>query len=456
MSTIIKYNNASKILADGKTATLQCKDKMMLTDVVIESPCDSSGIEFNIAYGDTPPEDTSKLWVKCVEPKDSIISPKVESLSYQMENGVTIIAMPSIRPAVQVGSKVLFYNGYGYRSHTDTYAQTFEQTGHIYDLETDTFSSWSVSNQSTQYYEYSTGVCVNDTGYLCGGYSLTRYIYDAYIRRVMPPNTTATGASFGLMDTTKAYCAAAAVDSNIYIFGGISRTGSYSFSESLTTTSIHMADTMTGDITKLSTTYNYGYKAAAANVDGKIYLFGGGYKAANKGTLEITDNIAVFDATTHNITILEQKLPDIALGISGIAVGSKIYLFGGRWGTSQNMSKDIYVFETTTGELTLVGQMASAGETIMLALWNNYIYMLTGYGEWNGYRSTVDRMSLTVLLDEGKLLIETGVNKNTFSLINTGSANVEVGTNHVYLGNSEGYAEKVPAYLYKDGEWIEI
>ena len=34
------------------------------------------GVELNIAYGDTPPEDTSKLWVKTAEPNGVLISPE--------------------------------------------------------------------------------------------------------------------------------------------------------------------------------------------------------------------------------------------------------------------------------------------------------------------------------------------------------------------------------------------
>jgi hypothetical protein len=33
---------------------------------------------------------------------------------------------------------------------------------------------------------------------------------------------------------------------------------------------------------------------------------------------------------------------------------------------------------------------------------------------------------------------------------------VKAGIKEVYLGNSEGYAEKVPAALYVDGAWVEI
>ena len=443
---------------DGSAVVLDEPPEKYDGEIFSEPGTVSEVMGLNIAYGDTAPEDTSKLWVKCEESRDVNISSNIGTASFQMEASVTLLNRPSIRPAVQIGSKVLLYNGYGYTSHTDTTAETFKQSGHIYDLETDTFSSWSISNQTTQYYEYSTGVCVDNTGYLCGGYNKTRYNYDSSITRVYVPDTTPTGANMlSGMDTCKAYCSAAAVGSKIYIFGGLCRkSDSQTINSVKTTSTIHMADTKLGEATRLSTLYDYGYKAAAAAVDDKIYLFGGGYRAADGGPLYVTKNIAIFDTNTYEITILDQKLPDIALGISGIAVGSKIYLFGGRWGGDLKMSKDIYAFETTTGELELIGQMASAGETVFLALWNNYIYMLTGYGEWNGYRSTVDRISLKTLLDSGKLLIETGVNKNTFSLISNPAINVEVGIKNVYLGNSEGYAEKVPAALYVDGAWTEI
>ena len=105
----------------------------------------------------------------------------------------------------------------------------------------------------------------------------------------------------------------AAVDKNIYLFGGYTRG---------TETTINKFDTTSETITTLSAKLPQAtlYMGTAA-VDKNIYLFGG------NGPL---DTINKFDTTSETLTTLSVTLPKVASAIGAATVDKNIYLFGGR------------------------------------------------------------------------------------------------------------------------------
>ena len=56
---------------DGQSATLHCRGKSMNSDLLLLVPrrksASGGGAEMNVAFGDTAPDDTSKLWIKTAE-----------------------------------------------------------------------------------------------------------------------------------------------------------------------------------------------------------------------------------------------------------------------------------------------------------------------------------------------------------------------------------------------------
>ena len=58
---------------DGQSATLHCRGKSMNSDLLLLVPrrksASGGGAEMNVAFGDTAPDDTSKLWIKTAEPE---------------------------------------------------------------------------------------------------------------------------------------------------------------------------------------------------------------------------------------------------------------------------------------------------------------------------------------------------------------------------------------------------
>jgi hypothetical protein len=121
----------------------------------------------------------------------------------------------------------------------------------------------------------------------------------------------------------------------------------------------------------------------------------GGYNGTDR------DEIIKFSMETLRAETLDVQLPYAATQIAGASVGNKIYLFGG-WGDS------------------------------MLSTVHEFVA---------GMDLTADH----VLLDSSML-------RHKFHIL----PSLEIGIANVYRGNDDGVAEKVPAYLYKDGTWTEI
>ena len=231
----------------------------------------SGGVELNIAYGDTAPEDTSKLWVKTEDPSKVTISMFVSdgvtdsSDNYSRNTGTTSTDVRHCyNCCAKVGSYVYSFGGYRYKNDGDSYNSNF-------------------------IFKYTA------TGLTTTGGTATK----------LTATTPVSGERLSC----------AAVGTKIYLFGGTSARAS-----------IYCFDTETETITTLSVTLpvaNYGIMCAA--VGSKIYLFGG---------VATPSDICCFDTETETITTLATKLPQDCHSGECVAVGSNIYLIGGFSGGS--------------------------------------------------------------------------------------------------------------------------
>ena len=99
-----------------------------------------------------------------------------------------------------------------------------------------------------------------------------------------------------------------------------------------------------GEITTLDATMLLGVSnAGVATVGSKVYIFGGYYGSF------CTSAIGVFDTKTQSYELLDITLPSTVESVAAAAVGTKIYLFGGLAGGMSTQRFDtIDVFDTET------------------------------------------------------------------------------------------------------------
>jgi DNA-binding beta-propeller fold protein YncE len=262
--------------------------------------------------------------------------------------------------------------------------------------------------------------------YLVGGYG-DRYMNSIYVFDTQTDTISALSTKLPVAATR---IGAAAIGTKIYLFGGCygntSDYGDY-------VKTIWVFDTETNLISTLDATLPKARPYHAAAVGTKIYLF--------EEPILDESTIRVFDVESNTISELDitARSPD-AIDV----VGTKIYIL--------SRAAEIQVFDIESGTISVLDvKMPSYRYNVGAAIAGTKLYRFGGYR--NGVRSDIDMFDTetVIYLDAGDLLVEIQEG-NEFQLL----PNIEIGIANVYLGNSEGYAEKVPSYLYKDGAWVEI
>ena len=191
--------------------------------------------------------------------------------------------------------------------------------------------------------------------------------------------------------------------------------------------------------------------ATAVAVGTKIYLFGGQlYKSSSYYG---STAIRVFDTIDETLTKLSAKLPTGVWGTCAVAVGTKIYLLGGNTGTNRYTSS-IVVFDTETETATTITTtLPYAGKTCAAAV-GTKIYMF-------GFRTATTVNTAIYAFDTETETIATckgSVNEyiNADNRVNNGFSVVAVGTNVYLFGGSysEYFATDWYTRCHSTGIWV--
>ena len=391
----------------------------------------SGGAELNIAYGDTAPDDTSKLWVKTAEPEGVQITPKLHPMSEVLIMGIKQITdyAYDIASAV-VGTKMYLFGG--------KYATNLKKIN-VFDTESNTITALGTTLPSAAYGIAS--AVVGTKVYLFGGrmtnsYLKTINVFDTESNTITTLSTTLPYAAHGI--------APAVIGTKVYLFGGYTDSN-YNYTgggDYLKT--INVFDTESNTITTLSTTLPaYTYGIAPAVIGTKVYLFGG-------YTGNPLHTINVFDTESNTITTLSTTLPYAAHDIASAVVGTKVYLFGGYSGSDYHNT--INVFDTESNAITTLDtKLPNPAYGIASSVVGTKVYLYGGITEGR-YLDTINVFVALAELSENNMLIETSTAENTIDLL----PNIKVGVRNVFIGNAEGYAERAEAYLHNGTEWRKL
>ena len=394
----------------------------------------SSGASLNIAYGNTAPSDTSKLWIKGSEANNLLlISGNPEPV---LED--TISTLPTTLPTVaqnigvaSVSTKIYLFGGNKASSAGDRLntIQVFDTTNN------------TISKLSTTLPTAADGIGVASVStkiYLFGGgggasnYLNTINVFDT-------ANNTITTLSITL-PTAAQNIGVASVGDKVYLFGGRSGNSNY-----LNTISVF--DTLTNTISTLSTILPTAADGiGVASVGNKIYLFGG-YSDDKLNTIN------VFDTANNTITTLSTRLPTVMARMGTAAVGTRIYLFGGNGAGYLNT---IQVFDTVNNTIsTLSITLPTAAQNIGVASVGDKVYLFGGRSGGVAYLNTINEFLAQFSLTANSILITEGQKENIFNLLSS-PTQVEISVKNVYRGNSSNVAELNDAYLYNGSVWLNV
>ena len=394
------------------------------------------GAELNIAYGDTPPDDTSKLWVKTEEPSGVIVSTN-DNRDSGGESSVEYVSMLPITKKDcgygAIGDEI--YTIFGHTSsdsNPDNYLRKVNiETGGI------TTGDYLSSISGGISYAYGRGTTVGETIYFFGYFDRSRNA-QKYITKLTPTSTNLTKIT-ATLSSARCYVASSAVGHEIYVFGGL-----------------------------------YSPKADYPAYD--------------------VSDILCFDTTNESITNTGKNLPSAGRW-SACTVGSKIYLVKYNTNILYRFDPDGYDIEAVCILPISVGEIASIGEKIMLLNMNQYCFFdvntngisaiqehsdtlwagngmlisigdkfyVSACGQYTDNVNVYNNISSMSLPSEGRVSVQenhlrliTTTGEPTISIINSEKTKVETVVKSAYKGNADGIGDPVEVAIHKDGEWKPI
>lgn len=384
----------------------------------------SSGAELNIHYGDTAPEDTSKLWVKTAEPESVEISPDFGYGEVVQTTGVksgfpisTVTCEDGDYLYVVVSKTVKKYN-----------KKTLEFISDVATLSTNSVQSILIY-QGILYFIiglFENGQYANYFGVKLHSYDLKTNI-----------ENTLTGLLYHDGGHIKLY------NNKIYIIGGGynyyphngGSTGYYNGN------AISIYDISLKMIEKITFSYSY-QKNNSIIIGNRAFVFGG-YNNSNSST--VYNTISCVNLDTKTVTKCNAVLPIATYNMGVSNLGNYIYLSGG-----YNTSQAVYRYDTINDTIEQLNVTLDHARTTCATFFNDTeLYLL-------GSNAIVDKLQIDVPLSNTKLKIISDWLNNQFAVVNNNSAKVMIGVNKAFKGDENNKAKEVTAYVFDGVNWRNL
>ena len=418
------------------------------------------GAELNIHYSlDTPPTNTSMLWVKTKEPSKVTIKPNADDFQYvdNLQYNTSFNILGGAKGCcASYNDHVYFIGGTsGYNTKpTDGVCDFYyyEYSGGGY---------WTNTNGKVKLPQYRACVCCaayDENIYVFGGaYSNYNNSNAIYVVDVVANGSYSYSQK---LPATLVNACCARVGDYTYIFGG--KTTSLSANTGRTNKIIRF--TPTGEaIGYIEETLHEATQNMCCAANGeKIYLFGGDNEAGN-----ILDTIYCFDPATEKLELLETRLPIAITGAACAALGDYIYVYGGCTDfTTPSYNYDIYRFNVKSHKIDKSGASREVGPYASQMGVARGIILIGGgagyYPSGYGVGGTVEIKGHTYApredfeLHKNEMLVVSDQHNNVFTALKAGDTKIDTGVLAVFKGNSDNVDEMQEAALYKDGEWKPI
>lgn len=416
------------------------------------------GGELNVAYGLTPPSDTSKLWVRIADKPNSVT---VQAVIPFGNEAVTAygVSIPN-----DTGAQGLTYcNGLLYIfSRLDMYVYENGSWSKFLTFSSDasrvhyTAPSVVIGKKIFRLFGHSNGSAMGSASSI--GYNITRILV------IDTETKTYSDVSVPSITSCCQLGNAVVVGKKIYFTAG--QTGASGTSGYVGSSHIYEIDS---DDPSTATDIGYLYTTSAdmrgtsvVAAGGKLYARHGG--SAAEGSVPYTDWMEIFDLETKVLTRNRISISKGGQGscfMPGINIGKYIYWFGGipkgKIPTSFiNTHRTTYAqrYNIETGEFDFVTVGEHDGIYINSVLLTNSELLFANYRG----SAPLYKFKGAYELENGKLFIQEGFLDNTWNAVKGKDLDLKVGVSGVYLGGTDGYAQAKDAYLYDltQQKWISL
>lgn len=456
----------------SESAVIPTEGHYLATDLTVVLPPPVPAEELHLAFGDTPPENTSMLWMKTPKPEKVVLTGTLpEPVLPQFSKQSAVLCYPDddgttcLLACAAVGTDIYLFGGVNYMGWFE--GREANRKIYRYDTLTDTMTDTGAVLPSPC---CEMGCCVFDGKvYLFGGSSTannytipgrtpsvaydTILVYDPVLNTV-----TDTGAR---LPSPMAGLASVCVGDRIYCMAG------YASDYSVVYREVFCYDPAQNTVQRMETLYPEEISGiCAVPFDGKIYCFGGSKHLG--GTF--SDSVYAYD-TAENEFALIGTLPTDLTRSHAFLCGDTVYLLGGTTDPDTAVHQ-VYTFSLKTKQCTRTnteipvydayGTPYETGHTSCMysgASVGNTVYLFGGAeGTYFDCLNSVMAMTAGAALEPDIVTIGTDAAYNRFTLSETDSLCVETGVSAVLRGVGSGSAYPVDAFLYdlEAEEWVPI
>lgn len=419
---------------------------------------DGGGGELNIAYGLTPPSDTSKLWVRIADKPSEVLVKEATSFGKQVVSSYGISTGHTTRQSLA------FCNGYFYIKTLNTIYQykdgewvaavigTSDEFKHL------TAPAVVIGNKIFYLFGHDTN---SSTPQAAGPSYSTKYIL------VFDTETnTYTNVAVPGMSSQCQLGSAVAIGTKIYFTAG--QSGSPGADAYIGSSHIYEIDS---DNPSTATDIGYFYTTSADMRGASVVAVGSILYSkrvhwGSDGSIPYRDYIESFDTETKissRTEILVNKASVSNCFMPGINIGEYIYWFGGlgKSFTPNNLSNDGYSvdyaqrFNTVTGDFDFITVGSHTGNSHNSALLSSTELVFAKVG---GTNNPMYKFTGAYELENGKLFIQESLFNNIWQAVKIKDGMLSIGVSGVYLGGTDGYAQAKDAYLYDltQQKWISL
>lgn len=425
MSVADKINSIKTHVADAYTGisnkggTIPTNKNIENLKAAIEtiSTGGSSGAELNIHYGDTAPEDTSKLWVKTAEPESVEISP---DFGYGEAVQTTGVASGFPKGTVCIDGDYLYAVSESYINKYNK--NTFTFISNIVYISNKNIYSILVHNGILYYME---------NVYTHSGFN---YYYRA---KLYAYDLTTKKETVLKSDYKRDRARLQLYNDKLYIIGGgYMDNDSYPDVSGCDIYDISKNTWETWTNSSLGGSY-YGCVIIGNNV----FKFGGRTFKGNT----IYNSIYRINLDTKTVTKCNAVLPIATYDMGVSNLGNYVYLSGGN-----NTSQIVYRYDTINDTIEQVNVTLEHARATCATFFNGTeLYLL-------GSNAIVDKLQINVPLSSTKLKIISDWLNNQFAVVNSSSARVMIGVNKAFKGDENNKAKEVTAYVFDGVNWHNL
>lgn len=412
------------------------------------------GGELNVAYGLTPPSDTSKLWVRIADKPSEVTVKEATSFGKQVVSSYGLSTGPTTRQSLA------FCNGY-------FYIKTFNTIYQYKDGE------WVVAVNGTannfKHYTAPAVVIGNKIFYLFGhsndSYSVAAASPGSSTKNILVFDTETNTYTHVTVSGISDKCQlgnAVTIGTKIYFTAGQDNSSAYADSSKIyeidsenPSTAMHV-----GDFFATSDMRGASVVAVGSVLYAKRVYFG------SDGSIPYIQWIEYFDTETKINSRTQVKITKGGVRncfMPGINVGGVIYWFGGlgRNYTPANLSYDgdnvdyAQRFNTVTGDFDFITVGSHVGNSHNSTLLSSTELVFARVG---GVNNPAYKFTGAYELENGKLLIQESLFNNIWQAVKVKDGTLSIGVSGVYLGGTDGYAQAKDAYLYDltQQKWISL